>query len=128
MINKIFFSVFQKGMSDTENLKATESILSLLDNAGIEAVLCYGQYMGTKELSFMVDSKHYNAAREIAIKYGQESILVTDSYGNAVLKYMPVSLESDLPIGKMVEITEDESKDTSSWTRIKGTYYTCREV
>jgi hypothetical protein len=127
MTNVIIFSVFQSNCSEDVNYSNTIKVENMLERAKIPFKALSGMYKGIKEESFAIDLKHQNAALELARQFNQESILIIDSSSRATLKYMPVSIESDISIGYFQEVSETKAKSLDAWTLDidTGTYYAC---
>lgn len=128
MINKVIFSVFQKGKSNDENLISTTKIMTLLNKTGVEFQNVEGCYKGTKELFFVLDLRMLPVAKELAVMNNRESILTIDTMGDVMLHYMPVTLEQDLPLGKFISVSKEVALAQDAYTYdLKGTYYICSQ-
>lgn len=80
-------------------------------------------YKGVKERSFLVEAKHDDAVFDLAVDFGQESVLYVDPKRQAFLVY--IGTGDVRPIGQFTEVAKDEAlkHDAMTLDIATGKYY-----
>lgn len=78
-----------------------------------------GCYKGQTETSFLVDYSYFDSMIQLAVKFGQESILVKDS--TAIYLVYPESLKYE-ELGTEFRMS-NVMPDSDAWTLIDETYF-----
>jgi len=104
---------------------------SALRKLGGNPIEAEGVYKGTSEKSWVVpltDRRLVVAVTMVALRYRQESVLAVDSEGNAALVYLSYEQDKEptvVPIGKLVEVSEEEALGLDH-TKADGKFYVVR--
>lgn len=79
----LIFSVYQKTLSEEENLANHVKVMDSLHDLGIEAKLLDGMWEGVPEKSILVDAKYNDLVKALCKNYNQECYLlgVTHMHG-----------------------------------------------
>lgn len=103
---------------DRPNQPATEQAKQALIEL-FDAKPVLGCYKGQTETSFLVDYSYFDSMIQVAMKYGQESILVKDMHG--IYLVLPESLEYR-KLGTEFRMS-NEIPHVDVWTLIDQTYF-----
>lgn len=118
-------SAEKSGLTPEQNAKRTQQLEGQLKAFGIKAMPAPGNYKGSTENSFAVDTSNPNV-RNIVTQlahtvHGQEAVMHVDAGGKATLAYADGRTE---PVGTWGPITPQEAQGRDSWTRdANGQHY-----
>lgn len=125
--NKIIMSVYNKNNNLENNWHNHTKEVQLLKKEGIEVMTGIGSYMNDLEQCIILDDTMLNRQKYIyglAGLYDQECIMYINNNYDCYLNYGYGSEHNDEYLGKLVMITEQESKNCTNWTKIGDEYYT----
>lgn len=103
---------------DRPNKPATEQAKQTLVEL-FDAKPVLGSYKGQTETSFLVDYSYFDSMIQLAMKFGQESILVKDS--TAIYLVYPETLAYS-KLGTEFRMS-NVMPDSDAWTLIDQTYF-----
>lgn len=112
----IIFSVYQSGLSETDNLSNHFNTLMMLESEGIEYKTMQGVYKGVSERSILVlnTQDNFDVVLKLTSFHNQESILISDENRDTQLLFLKTGqVES---IGKLTEVSESEAKRHDAYT------------
>lgn len=99
-------------------------LMSLSKLWGFEFRKALGCYNGHHETSYIVavpEDYQLRIIQRRALQYRQESILVIQETGDAVLEYLETGKKVNL--GQFREIPATDAQNLQNWTKIGETYY-----
>jgi hypothetical protein len=111
----IIFSVYKQTNLDILNHDATRVALK---NSGIQFKEVEACYKGQKEKSFVIENTlaNFNAARNIALEFGQERILIRDSESKATLYFLDFKAKQPIELGSLNCVTKEYALAQDAWT------------
>lgn len=124
--NVLIFSVFQKGVSVTQNDATHKQVLQALNDSGVPCIELTGRYNGVNEKSILVQGFEYRATVEKACKtFSQECYLESHNDRATSLVYPDGRRES---IGILTAVSHDEAMNAIgfSYNPIAKQYYICK--
>jgi hypothetical protein len=117
-------SAAKSDLTPEQNVQRTNQLRTDLQSLGAPYSPTLGNYMGSREPSFMVASGHPDtraALEGLAQKYGQESVMHVEPDGSAGFKYMADG-HTD-PMGQWTQIDHATARTADGWTRGPGKTY-----
>ena len=115
----IIFSVDRASREPKINIEARTDAELTLHSSGIQFTRVLGSYKGDLEHSYMVHAKHFDAIKELAKTFNQESILILDNERRASLVYTDGTLidgHDYTKIGQFKAVDERTAKAGDAWT------------
>lgn len=118
---------------DLKNRKATKletrEVQASLKDLRLKSFVVIGCYKDETETSFKVEIKSNSDLKNIkniASRYGQESILVVDVNSRAILHFLNSNVIE--PIGTFLKVSKDEAANLDAWTYVAHTneFYACK--
>lgn len=119
----VIFSVFQSHLPYINNIANTSTVESEMKRLGIPYKRVLGSYNGVIETSLVIPAEFKWAAYDFARLFSQDSILETDSNGNAYLTFIKTN-ETNL-LGQLRPASEEYavSKDAYTFDPETATYW-----
>jgi hypothetical protein len=125
----VLISASRAAWSAEANADSTRQLASQLLARDFEIAQVRGSYGGTEEDSFLVlcdpQTEHYrfDMLKQLAKRYGQESILVVDAERSALLRFMDERVSAEPLPGKFQAVDSVTAHKLHGWTRREGQYY-----
>lgn len=111
----IFVSCFQSDLPEISNTRNYWDLLDKLKLLNVPYMEATGCYKGKQELSIILEGHYARVADMIVREYNQESYL---EHHNDRLCDIVYSNGAKDRIGKMEEITEEETLNIEAWTSV----------
>ncbi len=111
-------SAAKSDLSPDQNAQRSDQLRTDLQSLGAPYSPTLGNYMGSREPSFMVasgDPATRPALEALAQKYGQESVMHVEPDGSAGFKYMADGHTE--PMGQWTQIDHATARTADGWTR-----------
>lgn len=122
----VILSAEHKTQDDLKNFFNTSELRNDLTNMGVSFVEGEGFFDGHKEVSFAVNIDNNKLEHDIislSKKYNQDAVLVNTFQGIALLEEKNGNVTK---LGRLTEVSEDEAKLESGYSKFNGKFYIVR--